>query len=114
MDPDGWILLIEENDFDARRFREVLATEGIEFPVRVFSCPSDAKASFIGAPEKKGNPALPLAIVVSLGLEPRVGFDFVRWLRGQPEMNEAIVIAVGQSGRMREVQESYAAGVNAY
>lgn len=106
------ILLIEENEADARALQENLLREGIATSIRRLTCPTDAKSDLQAA--TAGNAPLPAAIILGLGLEARVGFDLVRWIRNQPELSQLVVITLGEIGQLREVQEAYACGANAY
>ena len=109
------ILLIEENEADARFLSENLSRLGLAATVQRVICPSDAKTSLQLTTLAAGalNPA-PAAVIVGLGIEARVGFEFVRWVRRHPELSKLVIIALGEQGQLREVQEAYASGANAY
>jgi two-component system response regulator len=112
---DNPILLIEENEADARLLGESLSRLGLCANVHRVSCPSDAKTRLQAATMAAGGAnALPAAVIVGLGLEARVGFEFVRWVRRHPELTQLVVIALGDRGHLREVQEAYSSGANAY
>jgi CheY-like chemotaxis protein len=115
MSPENPILLIEENDADARVLQASLVGHGITSRIDRLTCPSNAKTHLHAATLSGGsaNP-MPAAIILSLGIEARVGFDFVRWARRHPELNNLVIIALGETGQLREVQEAYASGANAY
>lgn len=102
------ILLIEDNDADAQALRESLVAHGIARRIHRLTCPSDAMVHLEAVDE------IPAAVVLSLGLEARVGFEFMRWVRRHPELNDLVIIALGEARQLREVQEAYASGANAY
>jgi two-component system response regulator len=109
------ILLIEENESDARVLSENLARLGLGNAVDRVTCPSDARMRLESATLASGRVVgLPSAVIIGLGMEARVGFDFVRWLRRHPELSKMVVIALGERGHLREVQEAYSSGANAY
>jgi CheY-like chemotaxis protein len=109
------ILLIEENDADASVLRDTLVQQGVSSSVMRLTCPSDGKTHLGTAAQSRdaGHP-LPSAVILGIGLEARVAFDFIRWIRRHPELNSLVVIALGELGHLREVQDAYASGANAY
>jgi two-component system response regulator len=109
------ILLIEENDSDARTLQERLIGQGLVTHIQRLTCPSEAKTHLHAVTPSGGaaNP-MPSAVILGLGMEARVGFDLVRWIRRHPDLHKVVVIALGELGQLREVQEAYASGANAY
>jgi two-component system response regulator len=109
------ILLVEENEADARVLRENLLRQGVATQIERLNCPSEAKTFLHGATAAGGVVSkLPAAVILGLGMEARVAFDFVRWVRRHPDLSRLIIIALGELGHLREVQEAYSSGANAY
>jgi CheY-like chemotaxis protein len=114
MGPGNVIILIEENEADARALQASLVSQGIDHPICRMACPSEAKTYLEAATDGGGKNQLPAAVILSLGLEARVGFDFVRWVRRQSALNGLIIITLGDLRRLRDVQDAYASGANAF
>lgn len=103
------ILLVEENPHDAEAAKEGLRQHGIHQRVMVLFSTADAQKYL-----NEHASELPSALIVGLSLEPREGYELIRWIRRDPGRHSLVVIALGSIGRMREVQEAYGAGANAY
>jgi DNA-binding NarL/FixJ family response regulator len=109
MEGESELLLIEENPHDAAEVMEGLRAHGIQQAVKHLHSVADAQKFF-----QSNSSCLPPAAIVSLGMEPRHGYELIRWIRRDPGHHTLVLIALGTLGRMREVQEAYAAGANAY
>lgn len=102
-------MLVEENVHDAEEALGGLRAHGIQEQVKTLPSIDDAREFF------ETNPAaLPTAAIIALGPESHEGYDLIRWIRRDPGRHSLVIIALGTLGRMREVQEAYAAGANAY
>jgi CheY-like chemotaxis protein len=110
------ILIVEDYEDDAKLLQLLLTNAGIFNPVRTALSAEEAITYLQGVPPYSNRSVhpLPSIIFVDLKLPGIDGFEFLRWLRGHPELKGIFTVILSATGDMLSVQTAYALGANSF
>lgn len=116
MDSQALILLVEDNRNDVLLMERGLRNAGILNPCHVCSTGEDAIAYLQNALNHPGHTdyTLPALILLDLNLPGRDGFEVLRWIRSNSELDKVRVIVTTVSSDMRNVNRAYQLGANSF
>lgn len=103
------ILQVEDNPGDARFTREAFEATAPDVDLEVV----ETGAAALDHLDEDGT-AIPALILLDLNLDALSGFDVLRELESDPELDRIPVVVFSDSEAPTDVRESYAAGANAY
>ncbi len=63
--------------------------------------------------DRKKNP-LPVLILLDLKMPRMNGFEFLRWLRNEPDLKKIIVVILTSSSESPDINRAYELGANSY
>ena len=110
------LLIVEDYEDDAAWLQVLLTQSGISNPLRTALSAEDAINYLAGGPPY-GNRAvfpLPSVIFIDLKLPGISGFDLLRWIKGQPELNNIFIVVLSATGDLKSVQAAYSLGANSF
>lgn len=110
------ILLVEDDENDARLILRAFKNGGVKNPIQVARSGEEAKAYLSGEGKFSNRSEHPLPIVVLLDLTlPGVGgFEVLKWIRQQNGISSTPVIVVTASTAIRDINKAYAIGANSF
>lgn len=116
MRADGLIIILEENPRAEAELREALAGQGIRNAIVPLRSAIETQSYLAGTGKyaNRENFPIPEALVVSLEGNRDKALGLIRWIRRQPSIGSMAVLALGAGNDLRDVQEAYASGANAY
>lgn len=116
MDSQSLILLVEDNRNDVLLMERGLRNAGILNPCHVCSTGEDAIAYLQNTLNHPGHTAytLPALVLLDLNLPGRDGFEVLRWIRSNSELDQVRVIVTTVSSDMRNVNRAYQLGANSF
>src|SRR6476661_6558917 len=106
------ILLVEDRQDDITIIAKAFAEAKLDNPVRVVTDGERAMQYLKGEgdySDRIRNP-LPQLILLDLKLPKVDGFEFLKWLREQPEFGHIIVVVLTVSNQVRDVHRAYELG----
>jgi CheY-like chemotaxis protein len=110
------ILLVEDRQDDITIIARAFAEAKLDNPVRVVTDGEKAMQYLQGEgdyADRARNP-LPQLILLDLKLPKVDGFEFLKWLRQQPEYGHIIVLVLTVSAEVRDVHRAYDLGANSF
>ncbi len=116
MAESGPILLVEDNPDDALLIGSAFEKSGIKNRLLVVSTAEDAIKLLNGEGaycDRKQYP-FPVLVLADLKLPGLTGFDFVKWLRAQPDLKRLPVIVLSSSVFAPDVKQAYDVGANSF
>lgn len=110
------ILIVEDYEDDARLLEMLIKGAGVSNPVRTVLSAEQAIAYLLGGPPYSDRSRFPLPSVIFLDLKLLGidGFEFLRWLRGNPHSQGAFIVVLSATGDLASVQAAYALGANSF
>lgn len=116
MSQEATILVVEDNPDDVLLIGLALKKLNIANPLRIVSSGEDAVRYFSGAAPYHDRAKFPLPQLTFLDLKmPGVdGFEFLGWLRAQPELRHLPVIVLTSSPYSPDVTRAYQLGANSF
>jgi len=110
------ILLVEDNGDDVFLFNRALKKAEITNCVNVVSDGEKAINYFKGAGKYVDREKFPLPFIVFLDLKlPYLdGFEVLKWIRQQPELDAIVVVILTSSDEARDHQQAYSLGARSY
>ncbi len=113
---DYTILLVEDDPNDVLLIKRAFEKAGLANPLQVVSNGQEAVAYLKGEGGFADRTEYPLPILILLDLKmPRMsGFEFLQWLRGEPELKRLIVVVLTSSAQSPDVNRAYELGANSY
>ncbi|MDB5104933.1 MAG: putative response regulator, CheY [Fibrobacteres bacterium] len=106
------ILLVDDDPNDILLFRRAFAKLQARALLEVAENADQAEACLSDL--VKSGSALPTFVLLDLKLPGRSGMDLLKWIRGNPEFNRMIVIALTSSRERNDVRRAYEAGINSF
>ena len=110
------ILIVEDEEDDARLLELLLAEVGISNPIRIVLSAEEAVLYLQQAPPYS-NPLLhppPAIIFLDLKLPGIDGFELLRHLKTHPEWQNLFVVVLSATGDLASVQHAYSLGANSF
>jgi CheY-like chemotaxis protein len=110
------VLIVEDYEDDAKLLEMLLANAGIANPVRTVLSAEQAISYLQGAPPFRDRTRYPLPSVIFLDLKlPGIdGFEFLRWLRTNPQLQHSFIVVLSATGDLMSVRAAYALGANSF
>jgi CheY-like chemotaxis protein len=110
------ILIVEDEEDDAKLLQLLLTNCGIANPVRIALSAEEAMNYFAGGPPFANRVAYPQpkVIFVDLKLPGISGFDLLRWLKMHPELKDTFIVVLSATGDLMSVQAAYSLGANSF
>jgi len=110
------VLIVEDYEDDAKLLEMLLTKAGIANPVRTVLSAEQAISYLQGAPPYWDRTKYPLPSVIFLDLKlPGIdGFEFLRRLRANPELQRSFIVVLSATGDLISVQAAYALGANSF
>ena len=109
-------LMVDDNEDDAFLVRRAFARAAPEHQLGIVGSCEEAVAYLSGEGEfadRKRHP-VPEIVLVDGVLPCEGGMELVKWLRGQPDYRQMIIIMFSGSGAPQKVRDAYEGGVNSY
>ena len=113
---DYSILIVEDNTDDVLLIKRAFQQCGVANPLRFVTDGEQAVAYLKGTGEfgdRKKNP-LPVLILLDLKMPRMNGFEFLRWLRNEPDLKKIIVVILTSSSESPDINRAYELGANSY
>jgi CheY-like chemotaxis protein len=112
----GVVLIVEDFEDDAKLLEMLLTNAGIANPVRTVLSAEQGIAYLLGGPPYWDRTRYPLPSVIFLDLKlPGIdGFEFLRWLRANPQWQGCFIVVLSATGELASVQAAYALGANSF
>ncbi len=116
MDAVPTILLVEDDSNDVvlleRAFRKAEVSD-------CFQIVPDGEAAMhylagIGEYADRTRYPMPRLVILDVRLPRKSGFEFLQWLRQQPELKSLPVVMLGASRETRDIVRAYELGANSY
>src|SRR6266581_4106789 len=106
VNPDKLILLVEDREEDALLFVDALKKAGLDHPLFLVSDGVEAMNYLGGKILYADRDKFPIPKILMLDLSlPRInGWDVLRWVRGQPELNNMLVVVLTSSTRSSDLR----------
>src|ERR1041384_5062017 len=116
MNPNGTILLVEDNPDDVFFMQRAVKAAAVQNPLQIAVDGQEAIDYLAGAGKFSDRAAFPLPCLMLLDLKlPRkTGHDVLRWVREREDLASVIVIALTTSRESNDIAEAYRLCVNAY
>jgi CheY-like chemotaxis protein len=116
MPENGTILLVEDEASDAFLIRKALQKGKIDSVILSVSTGDEAiqYLSGTGKYSQRDEHPLPELMLLDLQMAGGNGFDVLRWVRTQPELNEVLVVVLSSSEQLRDVELAYKLGANSF
>lgn len=110
------VLIVEDYEDDAKLLEMLLTKAGIGNPVQTVLTAEQAISYLQGAPPYWDRTKYPLPSVIFLDLKlPGIdGFEFLRWLRANPQLQRSFIVVLSATGDLMSVQAAYALGANSF
>jgi CheY-like chemotaxis protein len=116
MNPEGTILLVEDNPDDVYFMQRAFKTAAIQNPLQVAVDGQEAIDYLAAAGKFADRDAFPspCLLLLDLKLPRKTGHEVLKWIREQPDLASLIVIALTTSRETKDIAEAYRLSVNAY
>ncbi len=117
MNPSDYtILLVEDDPNDVLLIRRAFEKAGVVNPLSVVSSGEEAVSYLRGEGKYADRREYPLPVIILLDLKmPRMnGFEFLEWLRAEPEFKKLIVVVLTSSRETPDINRAYEVGANSY
>ncbi len=117
MGPEDYtILLVEDDPNDVLLIKRAFEKAGVANPLSVVSSGEEAISYLRGEGKYADRREYPLPVIILLDLKmPRMnGFEFLEWLRAEPEFRRLIVVVLTSSGEAPDINRAYDMGANSY
>src|SRR5437868_3998564 len=108
------LLVVEDEANDVFLLRRAFATAKFPCSIEVVRDGQEAREFLqrVGCPGGERQAALPAIVILDLKMPRLDGFEFLNWLREQPEFRRVITIVLSTSGRPEDVNRAYDLGAN--
>jgi len=113
---DYTILIVEDNPDDVLLIERAFHQCGIINPLRFVQNGEEAIAYLKGEGrfgDRAENP-LPVLILLDLKMPRMDGFEFLTWLRNEPELKKLVVVVLTSSRENPDINRAYELGANSY
>lgn len=112
----GTILLAEDREDDIILIQRAFKIGGIPYPLLVVRDGEEAISylSGVGRYADRELYPMPALLLLDLTLPVTDGFEVLRWIRGQPDLNDLLVVVLTASDRIRDVNQAYRLGAYSF
>lgn len=110
------VLVVEHNKNDLILITRAFARVGVKTPIKTVASREEAMAYLKNQgpyADPNENPA-PFLILLDLGLPGEDGFELLKWIRGEPELNAVRVVVLTGSRRLSDIRRAYQFGANSF
>ena len=110
------ILLANDLSDDATSLQQVLKRVGVANPVFEVSDGDEAIAYLSGAGmfcDREKFP-IPSVLLLDLKMHKKSGFEVLEWLKGQPQLDGMLVVALSAGHELSELNRAYALGAHSF
>jgi CheY-like chemotaxis protein len=116
MTTTGAILLVEDNEDDVFLMKRALKAAGITNALFVVDDGQKAIDYLSGVGEYSDRTSFPFPALVFLDLKLPLkgGLDVLGWIRGQPSLENLVVVVLTSSNEPSDLKEAYRLGANSY
>jgi CheY-like chemotaxis protein len=116
MDPNGNILLVDDNDDDAFFIEKAFKTMGATS--HIFRCIDGRETQKYLAGEapfsNRGFYPLPDLILLDLKIPHLSGLEVLAWIRSHPALRTLIVVVLSSSSQQRDIDQAYSLQANCF
>jgi CheY-like chemotaxis protein len=114
--PKKLVLLLEDSEDDIELIKKSFERVGFGYPLAVMRSTDQAKKYLKGEMlyADRSRFPFPALILLDLKMPGEDGFDFLGWLRAQPEFRNLPVVALTASDQMKDVNRAYQLGANSF
>jgi len=116
MDPEGTILLVEDNDDDVFFMRRALKTADIQNPLQVAQ-DGQAAIEYIngaGSFADRSQFPFPCLVLLDLKLPRKTGLEVLAAIQGRKKCPTLIIVVLTTSRESADIDQAYQLGANAY
>ncbi len=113
---DSAVLYVEDDPNDMRLMRYAWARVGVQNPLQIVPDGEEA-VRYLSGRGRYGNRTehpMPMLMLMDLKLPKMSGFDVLKWLRSQPELQALRVIVLSSSRLPPDIGAAHALRINAY
>src|SRR5689334_15837298 len=116
MSQQALFLLIEDNENDVLLIQRAFIQAKILNPLMIVKTAEEGMAYMLGTGRYANRSEFPLPdlILLDLKLPGMDGFDYLRWIRGQPGFGSTRVVVLTSSDLMQDVNMAYKTGANSF
>lgn len=108
----AYVLLVDDNEDATFLLRRLLKKAGITEPI---DSVSDGEAAVQFLTQRLGaDGCLPVFVALDLKMPVRDGFDVLRWIRSQPELEDLVVIIVSSSDEEHDLKKAFSLGADCF
>jgi CheY-like chemotaxis protein len=105
------LFMVDDDEVDRMLFERLLRESGAPHPARFFSCGEDIIDALIQV--FRGAPA-PLVCFLDVRMSGMNGFDVLRWIRCQRNLDEVAAVMLSSSEEVRDLNEARHFGAQCY
>ena len=116
MDQRALILMVEDSENDALLIGRTLVQAGLANPVRV-AVDAEKAISYLkgeGPYSIREKFPLPGLVLLDLKLPGKDGFEVLKWIRSQTDLNSLRVVVLTSSTEIRDANRAYQLGANSF
>ena len=110
------ILVGEDNPTDAYLLKRAILRAGISVPVDFVRDGQEIidYVQGVGAFETQRGRALPALLLLDLKMPRLDGFDVLKWLRAQHQLQRVVIVVLTSSGQTEDIRKAYDLGANSF
>lgn len=106
------ILLVEDNEAEARLMHVALREHGVTADVRTAQDGAEA-LDILSSADRNGNP-LPSVVFLDLKMPKVSGLEVLKSIRSQERTRMLPIVILSASGRLEDIRDAYLLGANSY
>jgi CheY-like chemotaxis protein len=112
----GSVLIVEDNQDDAKLLQRELKLGGVRQPIHSVSCGEQLFWYLKGEGKYQDREKFPYPVLVMLDLRmsPRDGYEVLRWLRANPKYSTFPVVVVSVVEEQNKIFEAYRLGAKTF
>ena len=116
MDPNGLVLIAEDNPEDAILLRKALEKAGVRSRTKFVHDGEEVILYLqgLGAYTNRQSNPLPSMILLDIKMPKRTGLEVLEWLASNPEFSIVPTIILSSSNLDSDIRQAYRSGANTY